>query len=387
MSDAIPDARARRRSLFVVISAATAVAVTLGLTWPLLSLILKAQGVDEGLIGLSAASQMLAIVVIVPLTPRLLIRLGTRRLISLTIAAMALLILLLPVYPNVYAWFPIRFLLGASVEILLITCDIWVNQVAEERTRGRVVGLYAFALSAGFACGPLIINATGTAGGLPFLIGAAIVGLGALPLIWAKGLVPPMEGEPSGRLLDFVRAAPTLMIAGVMFGLIEGAFLPFLPLYGLAHGLGESAAVTVLTVLIAGSAAGQLPIGWLADHIDRRLMIVGCVAAILLGSLLLPSIIGNALFLWPVMAVMGAAMGGFYTIGMVMIGRRFRGPDLAAVNTAFVVVWGAGSVAGPALTGWAMDLWGAGAMPLVAAAFCAVYLPFAVARYLQRRGN
>ena len=385
MTDFVLSAAQRRLSLCIVMAAATAVAVTLGLTWPLLSLILESQGVDEGLIGLSSASQMLAIVVVVPLTPVLVTRLGTLRLIGLSVALAVATLLLLPAFPDVYAWFPIRFVLGGSVEILLIACDIWVNQAADDRRRGRTVGLYILVLSAGFAVGPLIISITGITGWAPFVIGAAIIGAGAVPLAFARGIVPPIEGRPSGRLFHFVRIAPTLMFAGVMFGLIESAMLPFLPLYGLAHGLSEAASVTTLTALIGGSVAGQLPIGWLAERLDRRLMIVGCAVVTLAGSLALPAVIGERALLWPVMAVTGAGVGGFYTIAMVMMGERFRGADLAAVNTAFVFVWGLGSIAGPTVAGGAMEIWGAEAMPLLVAGLCLVYLPVAVARYLRRR--
>ncbi len=376
---------ARRRSLLVCLAAALSIAMTLGLTWPLLSLILEAQGVDSGLIGLSSASQTIAILVIVPVTPWLMARVGTVRLMAICFAGTVATILLLPVFPNVYAWFPIRFLMGGFVEVLFIAADIWVNQIAEPKTRGRIIGLYAFVLSAGFAVGPLIIGVTGIEGWLPFVVGATMIGLGALPLLWAAGVVPPIEGRASGRLWYFLRIAPMLMFAGMMFGLIDSSFLPLLPIYALDMGLGATASVTLLTVLTIGAVIGQLPIGWAADRLDQRLMIIGCVVVIMAGCLALPLVIGDVVLLWADMLVMGAAMGGFYTIGMIMLGHRFKGADLAAANAVFVVTWGLGSVGGPTITGAAMEHWGAEAMPYVVIAFCLAYLPLAVARYLRKR--
>ena len=267
-------------------------------------------------------------------------------------------LLLLPAFPNVYAWFPIRFVLGAGVEIMLVAADIWINQVAEERSRGRVIGLYGFVLSAGFAIGPMIINLIGIEGWTPFLIGAVIVALGAVPLLWAGGLVPAIEGNPSGRLLYFLRIAPMLMMAGLMYGLVDAAVLTFLPLYALGKGLGEQASVTVLTVLILGSVIGQLPIGWLADRLDRRAMLTACTLLTLAAASSLPWVIVHPHFLWPTLLVWGAVLGGFYTLGMIMMGQRFRGADLAAVNAAFIVLWGIGGICGPTLAGGAMDMWG-----------------------------
>ncbi|MEE8275398.1 MAG: MFS transporter [Alphaproteobacteria bacterium] len=377
--------RERRRSIAIVILSTSVVAVTLGLTWPLLSLMLEAQGVSRTLIGLSSASQLLAIVVVMPLTPWLLARLGTRRLMAWLIAGTVVTLLLLPAFPNVYAWFPIRFVLGAGLELLFIAGDIWINQAVEERSRGRVIGLYGFVLAGSFAAGPAIISLTGNAGWTPFVIGAVVVGLGAIPLAFARGIVPPVEGKPSGGPMHFLRLAPTLMLAGLMYGLIDSAVLSFLPLYGLSHGLAEATAVSLLTVLIVGMVLGQLPIGYLADKLDPRTMIVACTVVTLGAALLLPLAIGRPALQWPLLVVWGAALGGFYTLGMIMMGQRFRGADLAAVNAAFVVLWGVGGIGGPAITGTAMDLFGPDALPAFVAAACLVFLPVAALRYLRHR--
>ena len=372
----------RRRSITVVIITVSIVAVTLGLTWPLLSLILEARGVSATLIGLSTATQTLAVLFIMPLAPWLLVRFGTIRLIRVSIGIMIIALLLLPAIPNVYAWFPIRFLLGMAIEVLLIACDVWVNQVVEEKTRGRVIGIYGFVLAGGFAVGPLIINVTGIEGWAPFIAGAVIIGLGALPLAWAHGLTPPIEGRPKGRLLYYLRIAPTLMVAGLMYGLVDSSILSFLPIYGLGAGFDQATVVTMLTVLIVGSVAAQLPLGWLADHVGARQLIIGCTVFTLIPAVILPFTLTTPWAMWTVLLVWGAALGGFYTISMVSIGRRFKGADLVAVNAAFVVFWGLGAITGPAATGGAIELWGFNAMPMVVAVCCLLYLPLAIMRLM-----
>ena len=376
----------RRRSITVVIVTVSIVAVTLGLTWPLLSLILEARGVGATMIGLSSASQTLAVLFIMPLAPWILARFGTIRLICAAIAVIVTVLLLLPAIPNIYAWFPMRFFLGMAIEVLLIACDVWVNQVAEEKTRGRVIGIYGFVLSGGFAVGPLIINVTGIEGWAPFITGAVIVGLGALPLAWARGLIPPIKGHAKGRLLYYLLVAPTLMVAGLMYGLVDSSILSFLPIYGLGAGFDQSTVVTMLTVLVLGSVAAQLPLGWLADHVGGRQMIIGCTVFTLIPAVMLPFVIDTPWLLWPALFVWGGALGGFYTISMVLIGRRFKGADLVAINAAFVVFWGLGAIAGPAATGGAMEAWGINAMPVVVVVCCVLYLALAIIRLARSSG-
>ncbi len=372
----------RRRSIALVIATVSVVAVTFGLTWPLLALILESQGVSAGLIGLSSACQTLAVIVVLPVTPWLMTRVRTVPLILASVATIVAMLALLPTFPDVYAWFPIRFVLGGAVEFLFIACDVWINQVAEEKTRGRVIGIYGLVMSAGFAVGPLVINVTGIEGWLPFLIGIGFLLLATLPLSLSRGVVPRIEGHPSGRILYFLLVAPTLMVAGLMYGFVDSAALSFLPIYGLGFGYDQSTVVTMVTVVIIGSVVAQLPIGWLADHVGGRVMIIGTTTATLITGGLLPFVIDN-LLLWPTLLVLGGALGGFYTIGMVMIGRRFRGADLVAVNAVFVLMWGIGAVGGPATTGAAMDAFGLNAMPAVVVIGCLLYLPLAIVRLIK----
>jgi hypothetical protein len=49
-----------------------------------------------------------------------------------------------------------------------------------------VLGIYATVLSLGFAAGPLIFSLIGSEGILPFLIGAGIILLAAVPIIMAR---------------------------------------------------------------------------------------------------------------------------------------------------------------------------------------------------------
>jgi MFS family permease len=385
MTEFVLTASQRTRSIIVVVVTISVVSMTLGLTWPLLSLILESQGASAMMIGLSSASQTTAVFVVLPLAPWLMAHFGTVRLIAYSIVIIIFAIVLLPVFPNVYAWFPIRFLLGASIEVMFIACDVWVNQVAEEKTRGRVIGAYGFALSAGFAGGPLIINMTGIEGWAPFLVSVAIIAVAAIPLFWARGLVPIVEGHPTGQLAYFLRIAPILMIAALMYGFVDSAVLSFLPIFGLGYGFDQSTVVIMVTVVIIGSMIAQLPIGWLADHVDGRLMIIGCTVLTMVPSALLPFVMDMPMALWSALLVFGGALGGFYTISMVMIGRRFKGADLVAVNAAFVVFWSLGAIAGPATTGIAIDAWTMDAMPAVVVAACLLYLLLSIARLLKGR--
>jgi MFS family permease len=154
-----------RRSLAAAIACAAVAGVASGMTWPVLALILDRQGYDATQIGLSSISQSISVFVVLPLAPRLLARWGFVRTTAAGIVGAVAMLLALPLFPDIYAWVPIRFILGASTVTFYTACEIWVNRLAVEESRGRTIGIFGFLWSGGFAAGPLIIALTGAKDG------------------------------------------------------------------------------------------------------------------------------------------------------------------------------------------------------------------------------
>ena len=156
MTDTALNIAERRRSLFAVIASMTVVSVIYGLSVPLLALVLERQGVDSTMIGINTAVQPLATLLIAPIAPRVIRALGSARVMICATLVSALVFILLGITSNIYAWFPLRFLLGAGGSFLWIVGEAWINQISSENMRGRMVGFYTMAGSVGTALGPLV---------------------------------------------------------------------------------------------------------------------------------------------------------------------------------------------------------------------------------------
>ena len=127
MAETVLTAGQRWRGVAAATGCISIVGLMSGLTWPLLALRLDAQGVDSRWVGLSASAQALSIMLVAPLAPRFVRRLGIIRSIAGCLAAAATALLLLPLIPNLYAWFPIRFLLGAASSTIFIIGETWIT--------------------------------------------------------------------------------------------------------------------------------------------------------------------------------------------------------------------------------------------------------------------
>ncbi len=136
------------------------------------------------------------------------------------------------------------------------------------------MGIYGTVFSIGTIAGPALLEFTGTRGWQPFVIGAVGLVVTMLPLTLLGGGPTASEGfTPLRKLKDAVHAAPLIMLAALVAGLVESADLTLLPLFGLHAGFTERAALLLLAVFMAGNVVLQVPIGLLADRFGRRFML------------------------------------------------------------------------------------------------------------------
>ncbi len=240
--------------------------LTTGLSYPLLALLLEGMGTSTGLIGLNAAMTPLGIIVSSPFIPSLARRFGAWYICVFSLFLAAALLLMLAVFKNVMIWFALRFLLGVASSIIFITSEAWINQLAEPRIRGRIIGLYGTIAAGGFALGPLALAVIGSQGWLPFLVGITGICL-ALPIvITAKNHLPEFNGKEKASVFSFFSLAPLLLLAVTAAALFDQVVMSLLPIYSLRHAIPEATGSLMLTVLIVGNVLLQIPIGWLADR-------------------------------------------------------------------------------------------------------------------------
>jgi MFS family permease len=347
-----------------IIATVSVFAMAQGLTYPLLSFILERQGTGSGLIGLSAAMTPLGFIVSAPFIPALSRRVGAGRLAILCSILAAVSLIGIALIQNIWAWMPLRFLLGCFANPLYVVSETWLLAITPAARRGRIMGLYSSVVSAGFAIGPLSLGLAGIEGWPPFLIGiAAFLICGMIVLAVARRLPDmPQEGKAIS-VGTFFTLAPLLLFAVFVAAGFEQTLLALFAVYGAALGSPEPHIAALITCFIAGNATLQIVLGRLAEHFGSRPTLLFCVLASLAGCLLLPVTFYTWL-VWPFFFAWGGVSFGIYTLSLIQLGERFTGQFLIAGNAAFALVWGLGGIAGSPATGLAMQLIGHQGLPL-----------------------
>jgi MFS family permease len=375
--------RARRRALIAILASLTAAGLTDGTSYPLFSVMLDRAGHSGSVIGLHAAMPILGTILTAPFIPRIIRRFGVQATMFGSLALIVVCYVMFPLLPSLSVWFVLRFLVGVGMAVHWIVSETWLNAAATSSRRGLFAGLYATLMSIGFAVGPALLTVIDLDTALPFVIIAGAVVLVGVPLYWARHSMPPIEPARSDSHLWPLAAAPTIFVAALVAGTVDASVLSLLVVYGVRTGFTEADALILLTVLGVGTVTLQLPLGWLADRVGRRRLLLVSGVAGAAGALALPLALGLPTLLWVILFLWGGFFVGLYTVALAELGERFQGPALAGANGLFVMAYSAGSLAGPPVLGVAMDVLGPNGLPVGLAAACLMFLLVAAVRTMR----
>ena len=351
-------------AIAVVIFGVTAFSVSQGLTYPLISLILAERGVAAGIIGLNGAVFTIGVgastLMIGPITAVM----NGHRLIVSALVGVSVSLALFASFEALWIWFAARFFLGFSASIIFMTSEAWLNTACPDRIRGRISGLFGAGMCAGFAAGPLAIPLFGMEDGFAFALLAVYVAFVAFVtvLLSRKTHTSPEAAQP-GMFLQFVFAAPLLIIMVVVFGFADIAAISGLPLYFTEMGYSPSFAAVAVTMLALPTALAQPLFGYLLDTFDRTVVALGAAVLTAAGFLCLPFLESRAAIFID-LALVGTASFGIYTAALTLLGQRYSGGMLVAGSAAFALAYSVGSAAGTIAFGAAIQAFSAPAAPI-----------------------
>lgn len=371
-------------ALAAVISGIAGVGAALSLSLPLLSIVLERRGISSAMVGVNTATAGVAALCILPFVTSLARRFGTARVIVMSFVSMSIMLMGFYVLEPFWTWFPMRFAFAMSVTLIFALTEFWIGTLAPPARRGFIVGIYTAFLSIGIAVGPLILAVVGTEGVLPFAIGSAAILAATIPVLFVSSREPALPEGGQRNLFRFVAMAPLAMFAALVFGAVESGGTAILPLYGTAIGLAAQQSVILVSAVALGNILSQIPIGYLADRMNGRVLLIAIAAIGTVGVLTIPFVSQYYLALLVVLFIVGGIVTGLYTIGLTQLGARYSGADLASANAAFVMMYAFGMLIGPVSLGTGLDLYEPHGFALSIAAIFAVYVILGSLRIAQR---
>lgn len=364
------------RGVIAAIASISVVGTAIGLSFPLLSILMEQRGIPSSIIGANTAVAGIAAMMAVPFVTPLARLLGVSATMICSIILCLLCLSGFYLTDNLTIWFVLRFVFSSAITTVFILSEFWINSASNEKSRGLILGIYATFLSLGFAIGPGILSIVGSEGILPFLIGGTILVAATLPVMVGRNNEPLLHlSGKTPSILPFLFTVPLATMAGLVFGAAEQIELSLLPVFAIRSGFEEQTAALFLTIVGLGNVMLQIPLGLWSDRVgDRRHVLLACALTGAVGALLMLVTTQNGWLLGAVLFIHGGIISGMYTVGLAHLGSRLKGSDLAQANAAFVLCYGFGMTIGPQTTGIAMDLIGPAGFCLTLAGFFGLYL-------------
>jgi MFS family permease len=364
----------RHGNKIAVIAAMTISTIVYSLSFPLISGVLNRQGFDHDAIGLTASLQALGALLMAPLSPVLVRRFGMKVVMLACLATLAALILAAQTASSIYAWSAFRLTFGMGGALLWVVGEAWINILVDDDSRGRFVAGYITALGAGYALGPVVLSALGTFGSLPFVASATIIAIAAVPLLIVRDARSSVSRAPGISLLLTVRRAPLPMLTNLVCAMATSILMTFFVLYAAGAGLSEPLALYILSTMAVGAGVVQPLVGWLADCLNRRTLLVIYLGAMFLGTCAMPVALLSPLGALAYALVYGGLRGSLYSLSLTLIGDEFEGSELLSASAAFNLLGTIGRSGGPLVGGYAMLIWNGHGMPALVAALVALLL-------------
>jgi len=257
------------------------------------------------------------------------------------------------------AWAAMRVATGICVAGCFTVIEAWLQAKVTNQTRGRTMGVYRVVDLVASLGAQLVISVLEPAAYVSYNLLALLCCASIIPLTLTR--VKPPETPQRLRLRPlWAFAMSPLAVGGVIVaGLTGASFRMVGPLYAAEVGLRTEQIALFLAAFVAGGAAAQYPLGWLADRYDRRWVLIG-LSLLAIGSCavtITASTAGSSMIL------LASALFGFVTFPVYSVAAA-HAHDFASdrqrveLSAALMFFFALGAIASPLATSSLIEAYG-----------------------------
>ena len=340
--------------------------------------------------------------------PKLVSKVGHIRVFAAFASMASLSSLVHVVFVDPLVWTLARFLTGFSMIGIFVIVESWLNDRANNKTRGKVLSLYMFITFAGLALGNLLLNISNPKNYEPFILISLLLSIALVPILLTKRKPPKFKKTTSIKIKELFKISPFGSFSMICTGFIFAPIFYLLSVYAIKMKLSIfETSLLLLGTMLAG-ALFQWPIGSLSDKYDRRVIIIGSSIAASIFAILsiivsgtgasLPNLFMETtvsfnyfsttmdktkLFLF-IILLTGTTLP-LFSLNLALVNDQIPKEKFVAAGGGLNIIFGIGAIAGPIMCSAMMDLLGPNGLFIHLLIFYIAIIVFGFYRLSQRK--
>ena len=345
-------------------------------TWGLftgLALLLVTAGVFSTLVGIRAELKQLPTLVSGGITTayyagfllgswytlRALKQVGHIRVYAALASLLSASVLITGVYDSPIVWILMRSSTGFCFAGLYVVAESWLNGLATNTFRGRLLAMYNVVTIGAYGAGQLLVFNFDARTLTGFAFAAVVSSLAVIPVVMSEqAATPNVDNHTHITMRELARIVPTGAGTILLVGLAHGGMLGMAVIFATREGLSVGRVGILIAAINLGGMALTWPISSASDDLDRRIIgVLSSLAVIVLGLVMLTQTPSS----WFTTALL-FAIGGFsfplYAVGGAYTNDWVSQEQMGAAASQLVTLYGFGAMIGPLVAAPFLDIIG-----------------------------
>ena len=304
--------------------------------------------------------------------PNLVGRVGHIRVFAALASMASLSILIHAVFVNPIIWTMARFITGFALVGIFIVMESWLNDRANNRTRGQLLSVYMFITLIGISLGSLLLNFSSPDKYEPFILISLLLSFALIPILLTKRKAPKFKKQGFINIKGLFKTSPLATVSMFCTGLIHSALFSLGAVYAAKMNFTIFEISLLLFIITVCGGLFQWPIGYFSDKSDRRLIIIICtfVAAVfaflaiyvsgasLENMYLAISADRNKILFFLFFGIYAGMAIPLFTLNLAYVNDYMEKAKFVSAGAGMQIIFGFGAMMGPFLCSTLMSAFG-----------------------------
>jgi MFS family permease len=292
-------------------------------------------------------------------TLRALKQVGHIRVYAALASLLSASVLITGVYDSPLVWIIMRSSTGFCFAGLYVVAESWLNGLASNTFRGRLLAMYNVVTIGAYGAGQLLVFNFDARTLTGFAFAAVVSSLAVIPVAMSEqAATPQVENNTHITMRELAKIVPTGAGTILLVGLAHGGMLGMAVIFATREGLSVGRVGILIAAINLGGMALTWPISSASDDIDRRIIgVLSSLAVIVLGLVMLTQTPSS----WVTTALL-FAIGGFsfplYAVGGAYTNDWVSQEQMGAAASQLVTLYGFGAMIGPLAAAPFLDIIG-----------------------------